>query len=220
MMLFAGRRCVLAAGSGLWVTRQGYLLILRSIHPTCRPPCGSRATPRCACRNPPIWRMFTYTVSAATDAAVSASISTPVRPDVRTVAAISTAPSTTGQFQRHRADRQGMAERYQLRRALGRHDAGGGRNFQRVAPFFAPPAADQGRRRRLHHDAGTSRGGALSVTGLAPTSTIATWPRASKCENSSLVTPPLHRSAPWLELAGRTCLGEFSAARSRRGSRA
>ena len=73
------------------------------------------------------------TVSAATETAVSASISTPVRSVVRTVAVISTASSATVEVDGDAGDRERVAQRDQRRRLLGAHDPGEPGDGERVA---------------------------------------------------------------------------------------
>ena len=90
------------------------------------------------------------TVSAATETAVSASISTPVRSVVRTVAVMSTDVVGDGEVDGDAGDRERVAQRDQRRGLLGAHDPGEPGDRERVALGHAgsprSSADDLGRR--------------------------------------------------------------------------
>ena len=144
---------------------------------------------------------MSYTVSAAIDAAVNASISTPVRPVVRTVASISTVSAPS-------------ARRSTLIAEIGSGWHSGIRSAVRLAamipasratpntsPFLASPE------RISAKVAGsiTTRARAVAlraVSGLAPTSTIAAAPLASKWVSRGSVIPLAARGSPIPHPAG------------------
>ncbi len=104
---------------------------------------------------------MSYSVSAATLAAVSASISTPVRAVTLTSARMATVPACAvrGQRHLHLVQRQRMAERDQVGRPLGGADAGQPRHAEGIA--LRPAGVHQRRQRvRLHPDRGFRHGAA------------------------------------------------------------
>src|SRR6056297_1738913 len=137
---------------------------------------------------------ISYTVRAATDTAVKASISTPVWPEVLTVAVIRTpgrSSSTTRSTETlvigsgwHSGIRSAvfLAAMIPARRAM-----------PRTSPFLAVPAATSASvwaRMRTHPSATATR----SVTGLPDTSTMWAWPCPSKCVSSAIARPfPMNR---------------------------
>ena len=76
---------------------------------------------------------MSYTVSAATAAAVSASISTPVGPVVDTRAVIRTPRDFDFRLHVHMREHQRVAHGDQIRSSLGRADAREARHLQRIA---------------------------------------------------------------------------------------
>ena len=106
-----------------------------------RSPCRGR--PPCTCRRPSGPRRAT---------AVSASISTPVRPWTFTVASIRRVRSSTGvSASVDGVEPERVAERDQVARPLRRHDPGQPGDLEHV-PLGDPPVEDQGQGRRLHPD--------------------------------------------------------------------
>ena len=93
-------------------------------------------------------------VSRPADTAVSASISTPVRPSVSAVTSIRIAGAgvVERELDRHAGQRQRMAQRDQVRRALGRLDRGDPRDPEHVA-LFRVARAHHRQRGRAHLDA-------------------------------------------------------------------
>ena len=118
---------------------------------------------------------------------VSASISTPVRSAVRTVAAIATWSSCTCEVDGDPVDRDRVAQRDEVGRALGRLDAGDARDGQGVTLGHAGTAQqrdDLGRDQSTRPDAVAVR----TETSLPETSTIRAAPRSSRWVNSLMAS--------------------------------
>ena len=128
---------------------------------------------------------MSYTVSAATEQAVSASISTPVWAG-RAGLGADPHEALVGLHlddHVHERERQRVAERDQLRGALGRLDAGDPGGADHVAlGRVAGGHRGGGGGRHAHRPSATAR---RSVTGLAPTSTMRARPSSSRWESSS-----------------------------------
>ena len=120
-------------------------------------------------------------VRHATETAVSASISTPVWPVTLTVACTTKAgQGVLGlDVDRDLGDRQRMAERDQLVRALGRHDAGDARGAEHVA-FHRVAGEHQIERLLAHDDPAFGDARCARSRSLPETSTMRASPRWSR----------------------------------------
>ena len=102
--------------------------------------------------------IMSYSVSAATLTAVSASISTPVRSVLRTVAVISTSDAADLEVDVDAGERELMAQRDQFAGPLGGLDAGHPRGRQRVALRQAACGDQRHDLGRRHQRSGRDRG--------------------------------------------------------------
>jgi hypothetical protein len=111
---------------------------------------------------------MSYTVSAATETAVRASISTPVLPTVLAEALnLHTRQGfVEAQFHVHFGQGNRVAERNQLRGAFGGLDSGDFGNGQHIALFHLP-VADEGQRFGLHHNFAARNRDALGIVLVA-----------------------------------------------------
>ena len=96
--------------------------------------------------------------SAATETAVSASISTPVRSAVRTVASIATPSSSIDQVDDGAVHADDVRERQQVGRALGGLDAGDPRDGEHVALGHGAVAQRRDDVGRAAHEPARGRG--------------------------------------------------------------
>ncbi len=129
---------------------------------------------------------MSYTVSAATDTATMASISTPVLAVIFAWATISKHAFGKRKVDLNRFQGERMTQGNQVRRPLGGHDPSQPRHFENVS-FSDVPVLNQPQRLGLHSDSRAGPSDRAVVTGFSETFTMRLAPLASKCESGEVI---------------------------------